>query len=237
MRLIALSTMVCSDLANSNASFCNSKAKSGAPWRAGTGCHPRTPRAGVWVGPPPARGNHAWPWPQSAASGGRQRAPGAWCRCPARPGPARSRSGPLGSPFGYPAYGPTPRTRGRPQRGYTLFSWSGLTLYTHIADHLWPDLKLFAIGVCRVQGRPLRRRPGRASGLFSAAESGMVRRAAFDLPGEPGPSVRRPPEPSTWAHRTTLKQPAQHARGLPGACFPRLQTMGARPYLSAGHRV
>ena len=76
-----------------------------------------------------------------------------------------------------------------------------------------------------------------ASCLFSAGESGMVRRAAFDLPGEPGPSVRRPPEPSTWARRTALKQPAQHARGLPGACFPRLQTMGARPYLSAGHRV
>ena len=65
----------------------------------------------------------------------------------------------------------------------------------------------------------------------------MVRRAAFDLPGEPGPSVRRPPEPSTWARRTALKQPAQHARGLRGACFPHLQTMGARPYLSAGHRV
>ena len=56
------------------------------------------------VGPPPARGAHTWPWPQSAASRGRQRPPGAWCRCPARPGPARSRSGPLGSPFGYPAY-------------------------------------------------------------------------------------------------------------------------------------
>ena len=65
----------------------------------------------------------------------------------------------------------------------------------------------------------------------------MVRRAAFDLPGEPGPSVRRPPEPSTWARRTALKQPAQHARGLRGACFPHLQTMGVRPYLSAGHRV
>ena len=43
MRLIALSTMVCSDLANSSASFCNSKSKSGAPWRAGTGCHACTP--------------------------------------------------------------------------------------------------------------------------------------------------------------------------------------------------
>ena len=48
----------------------------------------------------------------------------------------------------------------------------------------------------------------------------MVRRAAFDLPGEPGPSVRRPPEPSTWARRTALKQPAQHARGLRGASLP-----------------
>ena len=105
----------------------------------------------------------------------------------------------------------------------------------YVADHLKPDLKLFAVGVCRVQGRPLGR-PVRASSLFSAVESGMVRRAVFDLPGEPGPSVRRPPEPSTWARRTALKQPAQHARGLPGACFPRLQTMGARPYLSAGHR-
>ena len=106
----------------------------------------------------------------------------------------------------------------------------------YVGDHLKPDLKLFALGVCGVRGRPLRR-PGRASGLFSAAESGMVRRAAFDLPGEPGPSVRRPPEPSTWARRTALKQPAQHARGLRGACFRHLQTMGVRPYLSAGYRV
>ena len=43
MRLIALSTMVCSDLANSSASFCNSKSKSGAPWRAGTAFHACTP--------------------------------------------------------------------------------------------------------------------------------------------------------------------------------------------------
>ena len=88
----------------------------------------------------------------------------------------------------------------------------------------------------RFSGRPLLR-PGRASSVLSSAETGMVRCAAFDLPGEPGPSLRPTPEPSTWAHRTTLKQPAQHARGLPGACFPRLQTMGARPYLSAGYRV
>ena len=37
MRLFALMTMVCFDLANSNAFSRNSKSKSGAPWRQGTG--------------------------------------------------------------------------------------------------------------------------------------------------------------------------------------------------------
>ena len=56
----------------------------------------------------------------------------------------------------------------------------------------------------RFSGRPLLR-PGRASSVLSSAETGMVRCAAFDLPGEPGPSVRPTPEPSTWAHRDALK--------------------------------
>ena len=56
----------------------------------------------------------------------------------------------------------------------------------------------------RFSGRPLLR-PGRASSVLSSAETGMVRCAAFDLPGKPGPSVRPTPEPSTWAHRDALK--------------------------------
>ena len=46
--IVALSTMVCSDPTNSNASSRNSNSKSEALWRPATGCHPRTPRAGVW---------------------------------------------------------------------------------------------------------------------------------------------------------------------------------------------
>ena len=45
---VALITMVCSDPTNSNAPSRNSTSKSEAPWRPATGCHPRTPRAGVW---------------------------------------------------------------------------------------------------------------------------------------------------------------------------------------------
>ena len=48
MRLFALITMVCSDLAYSSASSLYSSSKSGAPRRAATGCQVRTPRAGVW---------------------------------------------------------------------------------------------------------------------------------------------------------------------------------------------
>ena len=46
--IVALSTMVCSDPTNSNASSRNSNSKSEALSRPATGCHPRTPRAGVW---------------------------------------------------------------------------------------------------------------------------------------------------------------------------------------------
>ena len=50
MHLFALITMVCSDLAYCHASSLYCKSKSGAPWRAATGCQLRTPRAGVWPG-------------------------------------------------------------------------------------------------------------------------------------------------------------------------------------------
>ena len=55
----------------------------------------------------------------------------------------------------------------------------------------------------RFSGRPLRR-PGRASRVLSSAETGMVRRAAFDLPGEPGPSLRPTPEPLRASHGTEV---------------------------------
>ena len=57
--LVALITMVCSDMADCNASSRDCKSKSGAPWRAATGCHACTPRGGGWTTTAHTRGAHA----------------------------------------------------------------------------------------------------------------------------------------------------------------------------------
>lgn len=78
---------------------------------------------------------------------------------------------------------------------------------------------------------------GHGSGFFLAAEKRMVQSAPFDLPGEPGPSVRRPPEHSTWARPQAPIRPPVHVRALRTPFFPLLQTTAARVDVSAGYRV
>ena len=55
---------------------------------------------------------------------------------------------------------------------------------------------------------------GRDSGCFCVAEMGKGRRAAFDLLDEPGPTVRRPPDPSLCTRHACRFSPTMHARTI-----------------------
>ena len=81
--------------------------------------------------------------------------------------------------------------------------------------HLQPRPKLAWSGLAFAeQDRPLPGPGARQRLLLCVAEMGKGRRAAFDLLGEPGPTVRRPPDPSPCTRHACRFSPTMHARTI-----------------------
>ena len=65
----------------------------------------------------------------------------------------------------------------------------------------------------------------------------MARRAVIDMLDEPGPTVRRAPEPHTRGRERGMIGARVHVRALRAASLRPLLTAGAPPRVSAGNRV
>ena len=65
----------------------------------------------------------------------------------------------------------------------------------------------------------------------------MARRAVIDMLDEPGPTVRRAPEPHTRGRKRGMIGARVHVRALRAASLRPLLTVGAHPHVSAGNRV
>ena len=65
----------------------------------------------------------------------------------------------------------------------------------------------------------------------------MARRAVINMLDEPGPTVRRAPEPHTRGRERGMIGARVHVRALRAASLRPLLTVGAHPHVSAGNPV
>ena len=78
---------------------------------------------------------------------------------------------------------------------------------------------------------------GLGRGPLCAPETRMARRAVIDMLDEPGPTVRRAPEPHTRGRERGMIGARVHVRALRAASLRPLLTAGAPPRVSAGKPV